>query len=96
MPRTPRKFVVARLNTATSVMVSAGAIPPFAKFDIDQTGSDRYPWQLVLDEIGPDGARSRTLIADPAPWSAIVTAVDALYNTAYVALAMSDRRQGNS
>lgn len=84
MPRIKRQFVDARLVTTTTNLRRVGALEPNQSVIYDQTGSDKYPWQLAVDTVSADGARRRHLLTDACTWKSLCTAVDAIYELSWL------------
>lgn len=84
MARITRQFVEARLVTTTVNLRDNGTLQANQSVIVDQTGSDRFPWQLAVDTVGADGGRRRHLLTDSTTWKAACSAVDALYELSWL------------
>lgn len=83
MERITRAFATARLNTTTNVMRENGMLATNERLEFEQTGSDRYPWQLVIMATEDDGARHHKVLTGMCTWQMVNVAIDTAYELAW-------------
>lgn len=82
--RITKKFVTARLVTTTNNWRRAGVLTLHQSITFDQTGSDKYPWRLVVLAIEDDGRRVVSNLTGATTWAGLNAAVDGLYELSWM------------
>lgn len=81
--RITKAFINARLETTTSLMREAGSLGETEVLDWESTGSDRYPYSLVIVEVTDTSIRIIKQLTTALTWHGLNAAVDTSYELAW-------------